>query len=48
MLVRDCAMNSSGSTKSRKRDNRHRLLHAQWIKSGKPYLTGSPRPCNYR
>jgi len=36
--------------KSRKRETPHRLLHTtpQWIKSGKPYLTGSPPACNYR
>ncbi len=47
-MVRDCAMNSSGNTRAESAINPHRLLHAQWIKSGKPYLTGSPRPCNYR
>ena len=31
---------------SRKRDNPHRLRRHNWIKSGRPYLMGSPRVCN--
>jgi hypothetical protein len=47
MLVRDLRDESERQYKSRRRDNRIGSSKPQWIKSGKPYLMGSPRVCNY-
>ncbi len=37
----------SGSTRAESAITRIGSCIPQWIKSGKPYLTGSPPACNY-
>ncbi len=47
MLVRDLRDESERQYKSRNAITRIGSCIPQGIKSGKPYLTGSPRVCNY-